>query len=532
MRLPSRRTDRHASHGRRPPGEPRPRRRRREAEAFLETVEFTAVDFLADDPERDAEIRARFGPQVAELVRRDRQQNVRRAFRSFPLHELPASSRTINPFALYETYLAGGRIVLLPFYLIGAVARGRGPGRPERLPRRRARSSTPGSTRTAASRRTPTGPPCGRSTGCASRSSWDRSGCGPGSTSSTWACPAHGPAGDRRRVADGGRPRLTSARRGRTGSSPSRSAASTRGGSSGSAAGCSGSAGPSTSCPHYLCREIPYLANRGGEALRALVAACVLDHDDIATLALSIEGLERCHGLRRRPVAATPDVLPPGLPEPVVNLRTLWHPVHRIRRPAADLFDLPCFPAYDPAQRRRIAGYLRRHRRAVRGWIRVVLGQGGADPWATVRTRMRDVLLRTDLWSDQILVLRAVQTLTMLDVQHNCELVWNLGGYTVTTPAPSDESEPPESDGSPGESGPSHHPPRRSMIASAKMGNPGNVHILLDSSAAAAAGGECVGGFEIPVVGRGRNRPRAARRRGQTRGRFSSRPRELWRLTR
>ena len=62
---------------------------RKEAGAFLETVEFTAVDFLADEPERDCEIHARFGPQVAELVRRDRQQNVRRAFRSFPLHELP-----------------------------------------------------------------------------------------------------------------------------------------------------------------------------------------------------------------------------------------------------------------------------------------------------------------------------------------------------------------------------------------------------------------------------------------------------------
>ena len=66
---------------------------RKEAGAFLETVEFTAVDFLADDPERDCEIHARFGPQVAELVRRDRQQNVRRAFRSFPLHEL-APGRT------------------------------------------------------------------------------------------------------------------------------------------------------------------------------------------------------------------------------------------------------------------------------------------------------------------------------------------------------------------------------------------------------------------------------------------------------
>jgi len=43
-------------------------------------------------------------------------------------------------------------------------------------------------------------------------------------------------------------------------------------------------------------------------------------------------------------------------------------------------------------------------------------GTGATDPWATVKARMRNVLLRTDLWSDQILVLRAVQTLTMLDL--------------------------------------------------------------------------------------------------------------------
>ncbi len=96
---------------------------RREAGAFLETVEFTAVDFLADDSERDAEIHSRFGPQVAELVRRDRQQNVRRAFRSFPLHELPLAARTINPFSMYEAHLAGGRITLLPFLAVRAIVR-------------------------------------------------------------------------------------------------------------------------------------------------------------------------------------------------------------------------------------------------------------------------------------------------------------------------------------------------------------------------------------------------------------------------
>ncbi len=124
--------------------------------------------------------------------------------------------------------------------------------------------------------------------------------------------------------------------------------------------------------------------------------------------------------------------------------------MHRVRRPIAELFELPCFPRYDAGQRRRIAAYLRRHRRAVRGWIKVVLGQGGPDPWETVRARMRDVLLRTDLWSDQILVLRAVQSLTMLDVQHNCELVWNLGGYTA---APEPEDRPDDAEPRPEEQG-------------------------------------------------------------------------------
>ena len=104
--------------------------------------------------------------------------------------------------------------------------------------------------------------------------------------------------------------------------------------------------------------------------------------------------------------------------------------MNRTSRPRSDLFELPCFPPYNNASRKRILAYLRRHRRVTRGWVKVVLGQGKLDPWSVVKSRMRDVLLRTDLWSDQILVLRAVQTLTMLDLQHNCELVWNLGGYT------------------------------------------------------------------------------------------------------
>jgi hypothetical protein len=110
------------------------------------------------------------------------------------------------------------------------------------------------------------------------------------------------------------------------------------------------------------------------------------------------------------------------------------------------LFELPCFAVYNQSQQRRILRYLRRHHRSVRGWIKVVLGQGAADPWATVKARMHNVLLRTDLWSDQILVLRAVQSLTMLDLQHNCELVWSLGGYTRSEPGGTEpDAQPPGS---------------------------------------------------------------------------------------
>ncbi len=431
-------------------GEPRPARvigparlrsRRKEAEAFLETVEFTAVDFLADDEERDAELRARFGPQVAELVRRDRQQNVRRAFRSFPLHELPLSSRTLNPLTLYETYLSGGRIILVPFYLVGALARGawvavRGVYRvvEEILhPRVDQDDTVPPDTYWAALRkihrmRKPV----------FMGSLWLRARFDVEYLGLALPSAPAGIASESLMEAD--LDYIGATRQDRIIAEQVRRQHQQR--LDWIAQWLHRFGWTFDELPQYLAREIPYLANRGGEALRALVTACILDHDDIATLALSIEGLERilAHAADR---SKDPKQLPASLPEPVLALKTLWHPVHDCRRPPAQLFELPCFPAYDPAQQRRILRYLRRHRRAIRGWIKVVLGQGGADPWATVQARMRDVLLRTDLWSDQILVLRAVQSLTMLDVQHNCELVWSLGGYTAAEPGTTESDTPP-----------------------------------------------------------------------------------------
>jgi hypothetical protein len=417
---------------------------RREAGLFLETVEFTAVDFLADEAERDAEIHARFGPQVAELVRRDRQQNVRRAFRSFPLHELPLADRTINPLTMYETYLAGGRVALLPFILARGMAKTmvlaiRGIFRVvhEILhPHVDGQDIVPSDTYWGALRKIHRmrKPVFMGSLWLRARFDVEYLGL-PLPTA---------PAGSTAlSLMETDLDYIGATRHDRIIAEQVRSQHQRRlewvlrwldrfGWSF-------------DELPAYLAREIPFLANRGGEALRALVAACVLDHNDIATLALSIGGLKR---MMAHAADAGLDLskIPPGLPDPIVNLRRLWHPVNRCKRPVADLFELPCFPVYHAAERRRVLRYLRRHRRVVRGWIKVVLGQGGRDPWATVKSRMRDVLLRTDLWSDQILVLRAVQSLTMLDLQHNCELVWNLGGYTRPEPGDSEpDAQPPRS---------------------------------------------------------------------------------------
>ena len=415
--------------------------RRPEASDFLETVEFTAIDFLADDPQRDAAIQARFGPQVAELVRRDRQQNVRRAFRSFPLHELPLAQRTINPYAFYETYLSRGRIVFLPVLMIGAAAGVVGMAirtvyrvvREILHPRVDQDEDVPSDTYWAALRKIHRMRKPVFMGSLWLRARFDAEYLGLPLPSAPAGIATHP-------LMESDLDFIGASRQDRIIAEQIRSGHQRRLEWIGRWLQQFG--WTFDQLPEYLAREIPYLTNRGGEALRAVVTACVLDHDDITTLAFSIEGLKRvlAHG-----ADATIDgtMLPPGLPDPVINLRKLWHPVPRVRRPVADLFGMPCFPPYDPAQRSRILAYLRRHRRAVRGWINVLLGQGGDDPWATVRARMREVLLRTDLWSDQMLVLRAVQTLTMLDVQHNCDLVWSLGGYTHLASDPACGDGPP-----------------------------------------------------------------------------------------
>lgn len=79
--------------------------------------DFTAMHFLSADSELEQDIRCRYGDTIADLMRRDRRDNIRRVFRTFPFHHWPKDRRTFNPLLVYQQHWAGGRALLLPLKL-------------------------------------------------------------------------------------------------------------------------------------------------------------------------------------------------------------------------------------------------------------------------------------------------------------------------------------------------------------------------------------------------------------------------------
>ena len=90
------------------------------------TTVFNAIDFLTNDPQRHRDIGARFGPDVAAFVAADRQRTIREIFGMLPLHDRPDHVRAFNPYQLYWQYLGGGRIAAVPFVGIWLGMRGTG----------------------------------------------------------------------------------------------------------------------------------------------------------------------------------------------------------------------------------------------------------------------------------------------------------------------------------------------------------------------------------------------------------------------
>ncbi|MEE2940759.1 MAG: hypothetical protein VX460_10275, partial [Planctomycetota bacterium] len=90
------------------------------------TTAFTALHFLDASPDRDAEIATRFGDDVLSRLRADRRALVRTVFGTSPLHRMPLESRVLNPRLLYADWIEGGKVWFAPLRL--AVVGGRAVG--------------------------------------------------------------------------------------------------------------------------------------------------------------------------------------------------------------------------------------------------------------------------------------------------------------------------------------------------------------------------------------------------------------------
>ena len=87
------------------------------------TTAFTALHFLDDAPERDGAVEKRFGQEVVELLCRDRRALFRRIFGTYPLHLRPQEERVLNLRDVYRRWVEGGRVLILPLKLAALAAR-------------------------------------------------------------------------------------------------------------------------------------------------------------------------------------------------------------------------------------------------------------------------------------------------------------------------------------------------------------------------------------------------------------------------
>jgi hypothetical protein len=87
------------------------------------TTEFTALDFIAADPDRDAHLRAMFGSEVLAVLQQDRRTMVREIFGTRPVHHLPKQERSFNPLRFYQQRLSRGRVLFAPLLLLWRFAR-------------------------------------------------------------------------------------------------------------------------------------------------------------------------------------------------------------------------------------------------------------------------------------------------------------------------------------------------------------------------------------------------------------------------
>jgi len=88
------------------------------------TTSFTAMHFLDDDIVRDRSVEEQFGPEIHQRLKHDRSLLIRRVFGSLPMHEQPRSQRVVNLYSVYEDWIAHGRVFLMPWFFFVLMLKG------------------------------------------------------------------------------------------------------------------------------------------------------------------------------------------------------------------------------------------------------------------------------------------------------------------------------------------------------------------------------------------------------------------------
>ncbi len=90
------------------------------------TTAFTSLDFLTVDDNRIANLDAQFGGDIVRRIHADRKRLIREIFGTLPFYNRPSTERSINLYRLYWNFLGNSRLFWLPFTLSGVAIRGIG----------------------------------------------------------------------------------------------------------------------------------------------------------------------------------------------------------------------------------------------------------------------------------------------------------------------------------------------------------------------------------------------------------------------
>lgn len=94
-----------------------------EQQEFRSTA-FNALHFLSTTSQRDSAIRRIFGERVLRLLQAERRQLFRETFGFYPYHQLPKEYRTFNVYQWYLNNFAEGRFFLFPFKMLWWLLKG------------------------------------------------------------------------------------------------------------------------------------------------------------------------------------------------------------------------------------------------------------------------------------------------------------------------------------------------------------------------------------------------------------------------